>query len=216
MILVSPAERDPRLLALGQVSAVPEKWGADYLLLPARVGIQRKELRDFIASVTDGRLGMEVEQLRRCTRSVLILEGHGTWSVDGALMDGWARFTRKQLMNLLASIQERGVWVLQTRDIPDTAATITALEGWAGKGKHLALSRRPKVQSEWGKASSEEWMSWMLQAIPGLGPERAATLVKKYPNCVRWTVSEEEIRELPGFGKKLARQVWEALDGEHV
>ncbi len=50
-MLISPTDRD--LHQLGKVSSLPEKWGCDVLIRTSDkwIGVQRKELKDFITSV---------------------------------------------------------------------------------------------------------------------------------------------------------------------
>ena len=68
MMLISPTE-PPELKALGKLSLLTEKHGADVLIMPhasweGMLGVQRKELKDLLASMSDGRFGEQMMKLK--------------------------------------------------------------------------------------------------------------------------------------------------------
>lgn len=215
-MLVAPSE--PRTIKLlGQVSSLPEKRGAD-LIFPAHstlVCVQRKEISDLIASVQDGRLAKEIQQLRSAGLAVLIIEGRLRWSSEGLLMnrDYGQPWTRTAHRNLLRSVQQQGVWVDSSEDVADTVSAVLELQEWVLKPKHQSLLRRPGPISPWGKAGNEDWEAWLLQGLDGVGPELAARIVKKFGGApLQWRVTEKELMEVDGIGPKKARQMVGALE----
>ena len=85
------------LKKLGRVSSTPEKHGSDYLFLSGAglVGVQRKEVKDWVASCFDGRLAKELRQMRTLDLAVVVVEGKMVWSETGTLLSGWGRgYTR--------------------------------------------------------------------------------------------------------------------------
>lgn len=113
-ILVSPAEHAPKLLALGKVSGVPERFGADFWWIGVgakKWGVQRKELRDFVASAEDGRLARERGQMQSLDVVVLVLEGKMRVNGSGVIDLGgtWGRpWTESALWGHLLGLQFSG------------------------------------------------------------------------------------------------------------
>lgn len=211
-MLVAPTE--PVVIRrLGRTSSMPEKYGVDvfWVANKARCGVQRKEVRDFVASVVDGRLHREVQQMGRLDVKVLCVEGAFAWTMDGAWAGPgkWDRFRHRQW---LFDLQSRGIWVVESRDTRDTAEVCRELERWARKDRHRAPDRRPGVNGAWGRATCREFACHLLQGIDGIGPELAEAIVEQFGRApIGWTVGERELLEVPGLGPKRVRKLVEAL-----
>lgn len=200
---------------LGQRSSLPERFGVDFLAIVDgwRVGVQRKTVVDLIRSIEDGRLQRELAQAGSLDLAAMVVEGAWTWTTDGRLLDspGW---TVAQLLGVLWSVQAEHGWVVWCSPSPEiTRLSLRAFEAWAGKVEHTSLRRRPKARGEWGKPTNREWAVHLLQSFPGLGVERASALYDAIGLPLRWTVSEKDLRKVPGIGPVLARQLVRALEG---
>lgn len=217
-MLISPTEPFP-IKALGTVSFYPERFGADILIVSkkARTGVQRKKFpEDFIASLADGRLYQQVELMKQLDRSMLIIEGYGNWTRDGLLADQRLNFTRQQMWALFFSISfEFGLQIFQVKDINETLRILEALDGWAQKEKHNSLRSRPGPSKDaWGRRGNKEYAAHLLQSFPGIGPELANRMVEHFGKApIKWEVTEEDLRKVPGIGKDKARKIYEALNG---
>lgn len=216
-LLLSPTEHDLR--TLGTVSSLPEKWGCDILIRTDRlwVGVQRKAIPDFIASIMDGRLAKEVQQMSACNRldiKALLIEGEPQFTSDGIYMgNGYgSTFTLAQFRGVLWSARERGLWVDFTRSITETRVWLRMLEQWAGKDKHSALDRRPAAFGSWGKPDSREFGVHLLQGLPNVGPELAARIYDHFKGVPwSWTVDAQELMAISGLGKKRVAEMLSAL-----
>jgi DNA excision repair protein ERCC-4 len=213
---ISPTE--PRALrALGTTSLLPERFGCDVLFTSPNhgfVGIQRKELADFLASVQDGRLSKELSQMNNVGLPCLIMETTPRWTLDGYLFDNYKNWTRSQHRNLLLSIQDKGVRVMHTADLAETIEAVADLRAWAAKSRHDSLSRRPKARGSWGKAGHKDFACHLLQSFDGIGPEQARRLVEHFGGApLNWTVTEKDLLAVPGMGKTKVRRLMAALGG---
>lgn len=219
MPLVAPTEPKP-MHVLGKLSSLPERHGADVLLHVAGgvgwVGVQRKEMSDLVASVNDGRLAKEVQQMRAgfLSRAVLVVEGRPKWTLDGALVSGFTNWTRDQHLALLFSVQAEGVWVGGTDDVAGTVSYVRALDGWLRKSKHTALVRRPGPVSMWGKPTNEDYARHLVMGLPNVGPELARRIVEKFGIPFRWKVGVEDLMTVEGIGKKKAESIWGCMTDE--
>lgn len=210
-MLVSPTE--PALIkGLGAVSSVCEEHGVDVLWATAEglVGVQRKEIRDLFASVRDGRLAREVAQMAGLSRAALVVEGRPRWTSDG-LWCGREPWSVEAYRSLLHSVADRGIYVARTDSIAETVEWVRSWHAWTLKHRHVALRRRPGPG--W-TAGSREWQRWLLQSFDGVGPETADAIIEHFGGLpLRWTVSEEELRQVKGVGPRRARRLMEALGG---
>lgn len=214
-MLVSPAE--PLLLRkLGTVSSLPEKHGADFLFMSpiGLIGVQRKEVKDFVSSCFDGRLAKELDQLKQVDVAALILEGELRWSGSGTLMGRWSKSYTKQLhLSLLFSAMRTGIWVVGTSNLTDTSECLLCLEQWLGKEEHKGLSRPKPPRGEWGKTANRDWCVWLLQGFEGIGKQTATNIVDYFDGLpMTWTVDVKALQQVEGVGKVRAQRLVEALD----
>jgi ERCC4-type nuclease len=216
-MLVSPTE--PAILrALGKTSLVPEQYGADFMFPSTEfglVGIQRKELSDFVASVKDGRLAKEIGQMKRLGLAMLVLEGKPHWTNDGLLTSTSTQWRMNQHLGTLWSVQLSGCWLATTTSVQETSTLISAFTRWTAKPRHIALESRPGPTSdEWGKVGNREWALHLLQGFRGIGPVQAAALYDHFGGLpFVWSVGIVDLMEVPGIGEKRAEGLIGALGG---
>lgn len=220
-MFVSPAEPE-RLRQGHKVSTLCEARGADFLFVANKqwVGIQRKEVQDFLSSVADGRLQKELAQLQSCAHKILIIEGKVQWTNEGEMMGkGYGRtWTRKQWRGILWGIQSRGIWIEYTDSIGDTILTLNWIESWFSKDSHGSLERRPGPVSLWGHPSNDDYQRHLVMGLPGVGPELADRICKRFKGVpFGWRITEDELTQVEGIGKKKAATIYNcllALEGE--
>lgn len=215
-MLVSPAE--PTIVkALGRVSPLPERLGADIVFVQAgrMYGVQRKELSDLISSLGD-RLPREVIALTnsKVDVPVIIVEGRGTWTRDGRLVSSWGQpFSKEQLRRLIFSLSSVGIWVITTDNIEETVCAVLDLQAWAKKPRHESMvGRGSPPRAPWGKPGKREQDAWVLQGFAMIGPELARRLVDAFGGLpLTWAFTEEQLMAVPGIGPKRAAALMKAL-----
>jgi ERCC4-type nuclease len=195
----------------------PEYFGCDVLMSVQKGqwhGIQRKEMGDLLASLSDGRLAKELAQMKRCHSAKLLIEGTPKWSNDGELLgNGFGqRFTLTQYRGLVFSVLNRGIGVLHSRGLNDTIAIVQSYETWAKKEKHASLDARPGPMSVWGKPGNEDYDRHLVQGIPGIGPELATRIIERFGLPFMWRIQRDDLLALKGVGKKKAEQIWRAIE----
>lgn len=195
------------------VTNLPEKYGVD-ILWRARggySGAQRKEISDLIASVGDGRLAKEIQQMQSLDHRFLIVEGVTKSTTDGILWKGFGRpWTMQQFRNLLRGVASQGVIVEQTASLKGTGDLVPELVRWTMK-EHRSLKGRPGPASVWGKADNRDYQVHLLQGLPGIGIELAERIIDQLGMPLGWAVSKTELLSVPGLGKKKVDTVWAAL-----
>lgn len=230
MLIVSSTEPLAlrKLLPIHKLSTMPERFGADVMwnVKDEWWGVQRKTVKDLVASVLDGRLAKEMGQMQQLAGKYLIIEGTLTWTTShsaqgtgGDLLTlttssryGTTNVTRRQLRGIVWSVQNKGVHVEYTRNSPDTAAHLSMLHEWSRKEGHSSLTRRPSPVGKWGTPSNREYGEWVLQGFPGVGPELAKNIWDKFGGVpLQWTASAKELATVKGVGKGKAQAMMEAL-----
>lgn len=213
-VIVAPTE-SKELKAIGtSVSLLPERYGADVLMLIGKykIGIQRKEVGDLLKSVADGRLVKEVAQMQSLDYKILIVEGKVEWTNNGKLIykDNYGQeWTRGQYEGLLWSVQDRGIWLHTTDSLQDTIVTVQRMERWFSKSNHTSLSTRPGLaKGMWGDSiSHREFAEWLLCSIPGVGPVVAGKIFDLYGCPLKLTVGVEDLMKVEGIGRVKAEAI---------
>jgi ERCC4-type nuclease len=208
------------LKEIGKVSAKPERYGADFLIRGngKLMGVQRKLFPDdLVASLNDGRLYEQIHKMQGLDYAIYLMEGFGKWSHDGFLIDhnSKAVFTIQQIRGLMFSLRfEYGMFVVQTKDMRDTAETLMDLEHWLRKAKHDSLKRRPGPKRDgWGKVSSRDFSLHLLQSFEGVGPDLAGKIFDHFGRLpFAWDISPEQLREVPFVGPKTVERLFDAFD----
>jgi ERCC4-type nuclease len=203
----------------GAVTLLPEKMGCDAIWRVRENwwGVQRKELKDFIQSVGDGRLAKEIAQMRSYSLPLplVLIEGRIRWDTEDRLV--WnARgqmITRSQFRGMLWSIRDEGVHIDFTSNVSDTVEYVSMYGRWSEKEKHTSIMRRPSPGNYWGTVSNEDYAVHLLQGFDGVGLDRAKAIVQHFGGVpLQWSVSEKELTRVPGIGKVLAKRLYTALE----
>lgn len=219
-MLISSTE-SPAFRALGTSTTRPEDYGVDALWVARKkmYGVQRKALRDLIASVDDGRLAKERLQWHSLDHVWLIVEtgerggGSPREMPNGALasLGTYGRpWTGPQYRGLLYSLAADGVNILTTRDEVETIARVVELEKWSRKDRHASARGRGRAPEDvFGRRGQREYAAWLLSSIPGLGYETAGKVYDTLGMVVglREGVGEKELMTVPGVGKGTAKKV---------
>lgn len=212
-MLVSPAERPP-LNSLGKVSSLPEQYGADYLIfspLFGTVGVQRKEINDLVASLSDDRIAREVTDMKGLDVGIWLIEGNPNWSGDGQLLSSRTPFTRQSFQGITLSLMSQGFWMAFTDSIQDTMNWLLNCEKWMMKLKHNSLNQRPKARGVFGVADLTEQRIHFMQGFPGLGYDRAAAIVSHFQGLPVQLKEGVILENVPGIGKGTAKKIREVL-----
>ena len=211
---VSPTEPLP-YSKLGNSSSLPERHGVDFMWVANSKtwGVQRKKFpEDFLASLSDGRLTKEIAQMQSLDHPIILLEGLGTWTDDGFLLD--QQFHLGQLYGwMLSAFWEKEIPVFQVRTARDAIHFIDRVEAWSMRKSHWSLTRRPKPKGNlWGKKGNKDWGIHLLQSFDMIGPAAAEAIYSHFGHVpMEWTVSEQDLMEVEGIGKGKARKLLDSL-----
>jgi hypothetical protein len=114
------------------------------------------------------------------------------------------------------SVQYRGIWVVRTDSLKDTALWLVQAEEWFAKAEHLSLGVRPKQAMEaWGDPRRHFYLR-LLQSFDGISVVTAGAIYDKAVadgvNLLSWEVDERWLLSVPGVGKGRAKKLIEGLE----
>ena len=163
-----------------------------------RVLVERKTIKDFAISVIDGRLFKQMIRLSNSDLTgVLVLEGTGSDMAELGI-------TREAMQGALITVTLiLGVPVLRAKDAAETARLmaymVRQMES-AARGGIYRQGYQPK--------DKRKKQLFILQGLPGVGPERAARLLDRF-GSVAGVISagSDELQGVYGIGKNVADRI---------
>ncbi len=181
-------------------------------VLSDRVAVERKTVEDLAASLIDGRIFEQIHRLREVYETpILLIEGKDPYRPSRRGVNP------KSLMGLVSSLALMGVPVLWAKDHRDTAQILRLI----ARREQLERKRRVTLKSAPSRSLSED-MERVLSSIPGVGPETARKLLKKFGSLIDvFNADRDQLMEVKGIGRKLAdfiygfvRRPYEEGEGE--
>mgnify|MGYP000269723678 CR=1 FL=1 len=156
---------------------------------------ERKTLTDLVAAIKDGRLFRQALKLSASTlQPAIILEGTGRELAGSAMR--WEAIQGALVTVALFC----GVPLLRTRTPEETVRTMlfAARQGRTfASGALPRRGRRPR-----GKRARQ---LFILQGLPGIGPERAHQLLARFGSVEAITrAGAEDLCSVPGIGERIA------------
>ncbi len=178
---------------------------ADYIV-GGKVAVELKKVDDFVGSLLDGRLLIQVKELReKFAKSVLIVEGEEDIYTA-------RRVHPNAIRGALASIVLGfGVPVLYTKDSADTAALLAVM----AKREQQNSGRVGAVHS--AKPNSlRDSQEFIVNSFPSVGPSVATALLLHFGSVEKIVMaSEEELLEVVGVGKTIVARMREVLTAKY-
>jgi len=170
------------------------------------ITIERKNAKDFLISIIDGRLFKQIANLKQyCINPILLIEGN-PYQTD-------INFDRMAIKGALISAQT--IWyipVVFSRSIEDTRDTLLMIGSQEENYSDVVPLRggyRPK------RLKSKQL--YILQGLPQVGPMLAKRLIEHFGSVSKvMNASIDELIEVEGIGKVSAIKIREVLDAELI
>ncbi len=173
---------------------------ADYLI--GDIAIERKTLSDFINSMINKRIQMQLKELKKYPKQFLIIEG---FDFD------YRDFTNKNALRgfVLSIILDFQVPIIYTKNEQETAEFLILLTKKQEKSKQ-EISLRPSKTLK----TIEEQKQFILEGFPGIGPTIAKKLLEKFQTLENtFNASEQELNSIEKLDKKKIKRLKEILRG---
>jgi len=175
----------------------------DYLV-SERVGVERKEVEDFIASIMDGRLFQQVKALKRAYQSPLII-------IEGQDLYG-RRLSAEAIRGTLAAITvDFGVPIMFTANDSETAEFLLTLVK-----REAAEGRTPGIRGEKGTMLIQERQQFIIEGFPNISGIIAQRLLSHFGSVKAiLEATDEELMEVKGVGKVIAKGIRETIEARY-
>lgn len=179
----------------------------DYIL-SSKMAVERKTLKDAMASIRDRRLFRQLRDLSQYENPILVIIYENKWKDFYYYR---SNYVHKQYMGMLTTILASfpKVSIVHLEDKNEFVDFIVSLDK---KIKEDKKSSRPAPFMRKPKTMQERKEN-CLSPIEGLGIPKTKTLLEKYNSINKLSnASEEELMEIEGIGKKLASNIKETLN----
>ena len=176
---------------------------ADYVLNP-ELAVERKSVRDLVASVYASRLFYQAAKLSSAyAKPFLLVEG------DSKEVEALAR-NLKSFYGAIANVTlAYGLRVLYTASPKETAMAIAELLVHA---RAKPLARMPSELPPRSKSTTQQQL-YLVSSMPGIGRKLAVKLLSKYGTPRRvLSLTAGELAMTPGIGWRKAEKIKEMLD----
>ncbi len=173
---------------------------ADYLCSP-RVGVEVKDVGDFVDSIVDGRLVAQLKELRRNFERPLVLV-QGTQDIY-AVRNVHPNAIRGMLAAITVSF---GIPIIHTKTDEETAAFLLTV----AKREQEEFSSNYSPHADKKPMSTREAQEYLVSAVPSVGPSLAKELLVRFGSVQAvFNASEEALKAVPGVGDKIAGRIVE-------
>ncbi|MEM4729482.1 MAG: DEAD/DEAH box helicase [Thermoplasmata archaeon] len=186
-----------RELSKLNVRVSPRQLAVGDFILSDRVGVERKESRDFLISLLEGRLFQQLRALRNAyMRPLLLIEGESPLTSGG--------LSRESVLGAVASVLvDYGVPIVFTRDERETAELLAAIAR-----RERGEGRTPAVRGEKGAMSLAERQQFIVEGLPHVSGVLSQRLLAHFGSVEGvFRASPEELARVKGVGRKTAEEL---------
>ena len=178
----------------------------DYVL-SSRIGVERKQVDDFLSSLLEGKLFMQMRKLRDAySRPVLIVEGEGL-------------LTKRNISHnaifgsFVSIIVDFGIPIMMTGSAHETADFLRVMAKREQKEGGKAVAIRGE---KWSMSPSEQ-QQFIVEGLPNISAVLAQRLLQHF-GSVRAVAnaSEEELCNVLGIGKSIAAEIVKVFNLEYM
>lgn len=178
----------------------------DYVL-SSRIGVERKKAEDFLKSLIEGKLFVQMKKLRDAySRPILIVEGEGLLAKRN--------ISQKAIFGGFVSIiVDFGIPVITTGSARETADFLYIIANREQKESNKTIA----VRGEKWTMSTPEQQQFIVEGFPNVSAVLARRLLE-YFGSVKAIVnaSEEELCNVHGIGKNTAAEIIKILNSEYT
>lgn len=168
-----------------------------------RVGVERKNTKDFLQSLTDGRLFEQAKRLKGSfERPLLLVVGEDdVFSLSGIHPNA----IRGAILSLLVDCGVPILWVKNDEEAADFLYLLARRE-------QLDLKKSVQIRSNKKAMGEKEEMVFLVSGLPGIGTELAKKLLKKF-GCAEmvFRAGEEALKEVEKIGPIKAKRIRKVL-----
>jgi ERCC4-related helicase/ERCC4-type nuclease len=195
-----------RNLSLKGTSIEPQQLEVGDYVLSSRIGVERKNVDDFLESLLEGKLFKQIARLRDTySRPLLILEGNNLFTKRN--------INQNAIFGSLAAITvDYGVSVLTTKDPNETANLLHII----AKREQREEKKPVIVRGEKTQMSLSERQQFIIEGLPNVSAVIAKRLLSFFGSIKDIAnATEEELLQVKGIGKGIASDIIKTLNSNY-
>jgi len=194
-------------LAVKGVFVEPEQLDVGDYVLSSRIGVERKNVDDYLESLISKKLFKQIARLRDAySRPILVLEGEGLLTKRN--------INHNAIYGSLASITvDYGIPILTTKDAMETADLLTVI----AKREQREDKKPVGIRGEKTMMSLVERQQFLVEGLPNVSAVIAKRLLS-YFGSIRdiANATEEELMQVKGVGKNIASDILNLLHARYL
>ncbi len=170
------------------------------------VAIERKESADFLQSLIDGRLFVQLTALRSAYRRPVLI-------IEGEQLVGLRAINPASIYGALASIAIRiQVPILWTRNAEETANVLYRIAYL----EQITSNKPLRTRSGDTKGSDAETLEYILSGFPGVDTVTSRALLTEFGTLENiFSAERDTLRKVRGVGPKIAGRIRHLLQSEY-
>ena len=185
----------------------PKQLDVGDYILSSRIGIERKNVDDYLESLIEGKLFKQISNLREIySRPVLILEGEGLLTKRNISHN--AIFGSLALINV-----DFGVPIISTKNASETAdlLIIMAKKEQREDNKTIAFRKEKKA------IPLSDKQQFVVEGLPNVSAILAKRLLDHF-GTIRDIInaSEKELMDVKGIGKNISTEILELINARYL
>ena len=185
----------------------PQQLDVGDYILSSRIGVERKSVDDFLSSLIDGKLFLQISRLRDSySRPVLILEGEGLLTKRN--------INQNAIFGSFVSIVvDFGIPILTTKDSVETADLLYVM----AKREQREDKKSVAIRGEKTSMSTKERQQFVIEGFPNVSSVIAKRLLDHFGSIRAISIaSERELQEVNGVGKHIASSIFALLNAHYA
>ncbi len=178
----------------------------DYIL-SSRIGVERKNVDDFLSSLISKNLFKQISKLKNAySRPLLVLEGENVLTRRN--------INQNAIFGSLASISiDYGIPIITTHDEKETADLLRVIANREQNKDNKSVS----IRGEKTQMSPREQQQFLVEGLPYVSSVLAKRLLYHFGNIKDIAnASTEELTEVNGIGKNIAREIVNLFNREYL
>lgn len=196
-----------RFLSQKDIAIEPQQLDVGDYVLSSRIGVERKTVDDFLNSLIEGKLFVQMKNLRTAySRPLLIVEG------DGLLTK--RNISHNAIFGSFVSIiVDFGIPIITTHSAQETADFLSVMAQREQKSGNKIVA----VRGEKPARSIAEQQQFLVEGLPNVSSVLAQRLLQHFGSIrAIANASEEDLCEVQGIGKNIASDILKILNAEYL
>ena len=178
-------------------------------ILGEGVCCERKEAKDFLSSLMDGRLFDQARNMKESySKPFLLVEGIRNFEELYSLRN----INRKAIRGALISLNlDYGIPTFFTKNHVDTADFLLHVAQREQNGS----SREMRLRNDKRAFTLKEYQQLVVESFPGIGPKLAKELLKKFGSVKKFvSATEKRLQKVEKIGEKKAKAIRKVLEAD--